>query len=145
MPNYLAVLTREPTSEESKLYRIFANNQRDAIEHLIASNPGWTVTHIGHIHEVSIPESACPSEWGDDVPIEQYTLPVKFSESALDVVNTIEGLRAIIDRWQNRVELSCSRSATGEPSERYKYVAQLIRELKSELSKNKTVSHESGE
>ena len=134
MPNYLAILTREPISEEYKLCDVSAKTQQDAIDHLIASNPGWTVTHIGSIHEGSRPESGCPDKLGEGVGTQCYRLPIKFGERALDVVNTIEGLRAIINRWQNRVGLSSGRSATGEPAERYKYVAQLIDELKAELS-----------
>ncbi|MBV9386551.1 MAG: hypothetical protein JOZ78_09005 [Chroococcidiopsidaceae cyanobacterium CP_BM_ER_R8_30] len=134
MPSYLAVLTQDPISEEYKLCNVFANTQQDAIEHLIASNPDWTVTHIGHIHEGSRPESDYPSNSGEGVRTECYELPVKSGERELDVVNLIERFRTIINRWQNKIELSSSRSATGEPSERYKYVAQLIGELNSELS-----------
>ncbi|MDZ8225912.1 MULTISPECIES: hypothetical protein [unclassified Nostoc] len=73
------------------------------------------------------------SKWGDGVKTQTYRLPPAFGEKAEEVVGELEMVGHILDSWQSKVDESKGKSANGQPSERYKYVDQLIRDLKQAM------------
>ncbi|MBN3894279.1 MAG: hypothetical protein V7L14_29920 [Nostoc sp.] len=73
------------------------------------------------------------SKWGEGVKTQIYRLPPSLGDNVEEMARELESLRHVLDNWQLKVDESKGKSATGQPGERYKYVAQLVSELKQAM------------
>ena len=131
MQVYLLFL--ENVSGETLLLRTFAESSENAIENATAHNPGWIPIKCKLSHGGSRPGAGRISKWGEGVETHRYRLPKTFGDKASEIMDTLEGIHAILETWESKISESASRSASGQPAERYKYVSQLCSELRNEL------------
>lgn len=134
MSSYFIVILSNPETGERGLSKLFASTKDEAVKSALESNPGWQIDLVKYTRGGSRPGAGRVSKWGDGVVTDRYRLPKNFGDNAEKVIDSIEGVRAILESWESKVNQSISSSASGHPSERYKYVAQLCSELRSELA-----------
>jgi hypothetical protein len=67
------------------------------------------------------------------VKTQVYRLPPTLGDNAEEIVGELEMIRHILESWESRVDESRGKSASGQPGERYKYVAQLLADLKQAM------------
>ena len=134
MLSYFIVILSNPETGDRVLCKLSASSKEEAAERALESNSSWQVDLVKYTRGGSRPGAGRVSKWGDGVVTERYRLPKNLGDNAEKIVDSIEGVCAILESWESKVQQSISASASGQPSERYKYVAQLCSELRSELS-----------
>jgi hypothetical protein len=131
MPKYLVEL--KDANGEMQLVQLEQSSLEDAYNHAVADNPGCEVVKVKHTHGGKRSGAGRVSKWGDGVKTQVYRLPPSLGEKVEDVVTELEMVNHILDSWQSKVDESKSKSANGQPSERYKYVAQLVADLREAM------------
>lgn len=134
MLSYFIVILSNSETGDRTLCKLSAFTKDEAAALAVESCPGWQVDLVKYTRGGSRPGAGRISKWGDGVTTDRYRLPKNFGDNAEKVIDSIEGVRAILESWESKVHQSMLASASGQPSERYKYVAQLCSELRSELS-----------
>jgi hypothetical protein len=88
------------------------------------------IVRVKHSHGGKRSGAGKVGKWGDGVVTKPYRLPIPVGDRIEDIVGELEMVNHILESWQSKVEESKSKSAGGQPSERYKYVAQLVNDLR---------------
>ncbi|MDZ8054870.1 MAG: hypothetical protein RMX68_009045 [Aulosira sp. ZfuVER01] len=132
MNKYLVEL-RHSTSGEMMLIQLEANSPDDACDRAVEANPDYEVVKVKHTHGGKRSGAGRTSKWGDGVKTQVYRLPPVIGDKAEDIVSELEIVNHILESWQSKVDESKAKSANGQPSERYKYVAQLVADLKQAM------------
>ena len=132
MTKYLVEL-KDSTTGDMALMQLHASSLDDARQQAVEANPGYEVVKVKHTHGGKRSGAGRVSKWGDGIKTQTYRLPPTLGEKAEDVVSELEMVNHILDSWQDKVDESKSKSASGQPSERYKYVDQLIKDLKQAM------------
>jgi hypothetical protein len=60
-------------------------------------------------------------------------VPEKIADNIAEILANFEGIRALVDDWDERVEQAGEQSTTGKPSPRYDRAMQLLNELRGYL------------
>jgi len=133
MTKYLIQLSNLAT-EEMTLFQLDANSLDEARDKAKESYPECEIVSIKHTHGGKRNGAGRVSKWGEGVKTQVYRLPPSIGEKVEDVIGELEMVNHILDSWQSKVDESKSKSANRQPSERYKYVAQLVADLKQAMS-----------
>jgi transposase-like protein len=133
MAKYLIQLNDNAT-EEMTLFQLDADTLDDAREKAKESYPNSEIVSVKHTHGGKRNGAGRVSKWGEGVKTQVYRLPSSIGEKVEDVITELEMVNHILDSWQSKVDESKGKSANGQPSERYKYVAQLVADLKQAMS-----------
>ncbi len=115
------------------LVQLEHDSLEDASSSAVESNPGWEVVTVKHTHGGKRSGAGRVSKWGDGVKTQVYRLPPSLGDKAEDIISELEMVNHILDSWQSKVDESKGKSASGQPSERYKYVAQLVADLRQAM------------
>ncbi|BAY95457.1 MULTISPECIES: hypothetical protein [unclassified Tolypothrix] len=132
MTKYLVEL-KHSTSGDMKLVQLEQDTLEDAHSHALEANPGYEVVKVKHTHGGKRNGAGRTSKWGDGVKTKNCRVPITFGDNAEEIVSELEMINHILDSWQSKVDESKAKSASGQPSERYKYVAQLVADLKQAM------------
>lgn len=132
MPKYLVEL-RHPTSDEMKLVPLQADSPDDAHTQVLEANPDWEVVKVKHTHGGQRHGAGRVSKWGDGVKTQVYRLPPTIGDKITNINDEMQIVNHILDSWQTKVDESKVKSANGQPSEHYKYVAQLVADLRQAM------------
>lgn len=132
MNKYLVEL-KNTASGEMLLVQVESETTGGASNHALGTNPGYEVVKVKGTHGGKRDGAGRVSKWGEDVITDRRRLPVKYSQQAEDIISELEMVDSILESWDAKVDESRSKSANGQPSERYKYVAQLISDLRSAM------------
>ncbi|ARV62737.1 hypothetical protein BZZ01_32505 [Nostocales cyanobacterium HT-58-2] len=132
MSKYLIEL-KDSVTDDMALLQLEADSPDAAKAHAKTHYPECEVMRIKHTHGGARTGAGRKSPWGEDVVTERRRLPQKYALKAEDVISELEMVNGILECWQDKVAESMSKSANGLPSERYKYVAQLINDLKQAM------------
>ena len=122
-------------ANDSDSFRVEAESKEDA-ERYVYENyrlPRYRILKISHTHGGARAGSGGVSKWGDGVRTKVVRLPQPIAEGIRDILGDLEQVDGLLESWQARVDESRGRSATGEPAERYKYVAQLLDDLRAAM------------
>lgn len=122
-----------PENSDRQVGVITAESSEEAAQEAILCNPGWEIEKVKYSKGGARAGSGRVSKWGDKVETHRYRLPKSFGDNAEKIMDSLEVLQGIVESWESRAEQSAAVSAGGQPSERYKYVAQMCAELKAEL------------
>ncbi len=60
-------------------------------------------------------------------------VPEKIADNIAEILANFEGIRALVDDWDERVEQAGEKSTTGKPSPRYDRAIQMLKELRGYL------------
>ena len=131
MTKYLVEL--KDSKGDMALMQLHADSLDEASQQAIEAHLGYEVVKVKYTHGGKRSGAGRVSKWGDGVKTQTYRLPPSFGEKAEDVVSELEMVGHILDSWQGKVDESKGKSASGQPSERYKYVDQLLKDLKQAM------------
>lgn len=131
MPKYLVELRSR--NGDMLLEQLEQPSPEDACKVALEANPGCEVVRVKHTHGGKRSGAGRSSKWGKGVKTEVYRLPPSLGEKIEDVVTELEMINHILDSYQSKVDESKAKSANGQPSERYKYVAQLVTDLREAM------------
>ncbi len=134
MQSKFIVTLFDPETDNRQVGVLTATSPEEAGEEAVSFNPGWRVEKVKHSRGGARPGAGRVSKWGDGVTTHRYRLPKTFGDNAEQIMDSIEVLQGIIESWEERTKQSAAASAGAQPSERYKYVAQMCAELKAELA-----------
>jgi hypothetical protein len=132
MAKYLVELS-EPTTGDMTLLQLHADSLDEAREQAKVAHPTYEVVKVKHTHGGKRSGAGRVSKWGDEVKTKVYRLPPTLGDKAEEVVSELEMVNGILQAWQSKVDESKGKSANGEPSERYKYVARLLADLRQAM------------
>lgn len=132
MNKYLVEL-KHSTSGDMMLVQLESDSLENACDNAVKANPDYEVVKVKHTHGGKRNGAGRTSKWGDGVKTKNCRLPITFGDKAEDIVTELEMVNHILDSWQSKVDESRAKSASGQPSERYKYVAQLVADLKQAM------------
>ncbi|PHJ61026.1 hypothetical protein VF14_23245 [Nostoc linckia z18] len=130
MTKYLIELV-EPTTGERELLQLDADSLDDATKEAKVRYPTWDILKVKHSHGGKRSGAGRTAKWG--VKTQVYRLPPSLGENAEEIVGELEMVRHILETWESRVDESRGKSASNQPSERYKYLAQLLADLKQAM------------
>jgi hypothetical protein len=126
MQKYL-IEVRDIKTDDTALLQIAADSPDDAVAEVDLSQ--WEVLRVRKPWGGKRDGAGRVSKWGDGIKTERYRLPIPFGSNAQEIVGSLEALKTVMEVWESKVEDSKARSG-GKPSERYRYVEQIIRELR---------------
>ena len=133
LPYFIVVLSN-PENGDRGLCKLSAANKDEAAKFALESSPGCVVDSVKFARGGFRPGAGRVSrKWGGDVKTKVFRLPDKFGDNAQQIIDSLMALKETIDEWEDLVNDSAARSATGKPSERYKYVADLCEQLRTDL------------
>lgn len=132
MIKYLIELNN-PTTGDMALLQLYADSVDEARESARESYPEHEIMRVKHTHGGKRSGAGRVGKWGDGVVTKVYRLPPSLGKKVEDVVGELEMINHILDSWQGKVDESKGKSASGQPSERYKYVAQLVADLRTAM------------
>lgn len=130
MHKYL-VEVRDINSEDTALIQISAESISEAGE--LIDPTQWEVLRVRAPWGGRREGAGRVSKWGDGVKTDRYRLPIPLGSNAEEIVSSIEAVWATLEVWEAKVQDSCDRSG-GKVAERYKYVEQMVNELRQCLS-----------
>lgn len=93
----------------------------------------WIAREVKHTHGGSRGGGRI-SKWGEGVKTERFRLPENFGRSAQEIMQALDDLRETLEQWEEAVEQSTKKSSSGKPSERYKYVAEICKQIRNDLN-----------
>jgi len=131
MPKYLVEL--KSPSGDMLLVQSEQDTPEDACNSAVVANPGCEVVRVKHTHGGKRKGAGRVGKWGEGVKTQVYRIPPSLGEKLEDVITELEMVNHILDSWQSKVDESKGKSSTGQPSERYKYVAQLVTDLREAM------------
>lgn len=132
MAKYLVELKHSVTGDMT-LAQVETNHVDAAKEMALKLHPDCTAVKVKGMHGGKREGAGRVSQWGDGVETDRRRLPVRYSRQAEEVIGELEMVNAILQSWEGKVQESKSRSKDGQPAERYKYVAQLVSDLKKAM------------
>lgn len=130
MAKYLIEI-KEPTTGDTELLQLQAESLDQAAREAKTSYPAWDILKVKHSHGGKRSGAGRASKWGTKTQI--YRLPPSLGDNADEIMGELEIVRHILDSWESRVNESRGKSSGGQPSERYKYVAQLLADLRQAM------------
>lgn len=134
MQSKFVVTLFNPETMDRQVGILAADSENAAALAAIDSHPGWEVEQVKYSRGGARPGAGRVSKWGDKVETHRYRLPKPFGDNAEKIMDSLEVLQAIVEGWESRASQSAASTASGQPAERYKYVAQMCAELRFELS-----------
>ncbi len=126
MQKYL-IEVKDIHSEDTALLQISADSPDSAVAEVDTAQ--WEVLRVRKPWGGKRDGAGRVSKWGDNVKTERYRLPIPLGSNAEEVVSSIEALKTVLEVWEAKVTESKNRSG-GKPAERYKYVEQMMNELR---------------
>ncbi|MBW4597483.1 MAG: hypothetical protein KME46_32450 [Brasilonema angustatum HA4187-MV1] len=129
MHKYLIEVSNIET-EDTALLQITADTPEEAVADI---ENGWEVIRVRKPWGGKREGAGRVSKWGENVETHRYRLPKPLGDNAEEVVESLESLKTVLEVWENKVTDSKARSG-GKVGERYKYVEQMLEELKKCLS-----------
>lgn len=134
MLSKFVVIIRNSQNDDRQLGIVAAESREEAAQSVLDSNPGWEIELVKFNRGGARPGAGRVSKWGDNVETHRYRLPRSFGDNAEKIIDSLEMINAVVESWESRVTQSAASTASGQPAERYKYVAQMCAELRRELS-----------
>ncbi|QSJ16676.1 hypothetical protein JYQ62_34160 [Nostoc sp. UHCC 0702] len=132
MTKYLIELNN-PTTGDMALLQLHAGSLDDAHRQARENYPDHEIIRVKYSHGGKRSGAGRVGKWGDGVVTKVYRLPPSLGDKAEEIVGELEMVNHILDSWQSKVDESKSKSASGQPSERYKYVAQLVNDIRQAM------------
>ncbi|MBD2201501.1 hypothetical protein H6G33_02640 [Calothrix sp. FACHB-1219] len=132
MNKYLVEL-KHSTSDEMLLVQLESDSLESASDNAVKANPDYEVVKVKHTHGGKRTGAGRTNKWGDGVKTQVYRLPPTIGEQAEDIVSELAMINSILESYQSKVDESKAKSASGQPSERYKHVGQLIGDLRQAM------------
>ncbi|MBD2200408.1 MULTISPECIES: hypothetical protein [Calothrix] len=132
MNKYLVEL-KHSTSGDMLLVQLESDSLESAGDSAVKANPDYELVKVKHTHGGKRTGAGRAGKWGDGVKTQVYRLPPTIGEQAEDIVSELEMIKSILESYQSKVDESKAKSASGQPSERYKHVGQLIGDLRQAM------------
>lgn len=132
---YFIVVISNPENGDRGVSKISALDKEQAALFVLESHPGWQLDSVKFARGgFRLGAGRVSKKWGGNVKTKVFRLPDKFGDNAEQIINALLDIKETIKEWEELVADSAARSATGKPSERYKYVSDLCQQLRTDLS-----------
>jgi hypothetical protein len=133
MNKYLVELKHQNT-EDMYLLQLDADSPEQAHDRAKELNPECVVVKVKTTHGGKREGSGRKSPWGEDVVTERRRLPSKYSQKAEEIISELDMVNSILECWESKVTESIAKTGKGVPGERYKYVQQLLDDLRKAMN-----------